>query len=170
MNKFIGEKVIRKILEEVILKNGQPALSLYSDHLYMYFQSSEKFIIGGPQDDVGFLLDERSSSIRTAGGAHTAVEAEGFAAYTCRQIAMSVVKLAMLTCMDEKSASIRLTAGVRTEADRLAAYILKQMAESVEELFDQTLSGGGGQVRCLHLHTDGQAALGGIFRTPSPGR
>ena len=38
MNKLIEEKVIRKTLEEIILKNGQPALTLYdttTTHLYI---------------------------------------------------------------------------------------------------------------------------------------
>ena len=53
MNKLIEEKVIRKTLEEIILKNGQPALTLYGDHTHLYIQPSGKFIIGGPQGDAG---------------------------------------------------------------------------------------------------------------------
>ena len=42
-------KVMRKTFEEIILKNGQPALSLHSEHVHSYFQVSDKFSIHGPQ-------------------------------------------------------------------------------------------------------------------------
>lgn len=34
MNKLIEEKVIRKTLDEITLKNGQPALTLYGEHTH----------------------------------------------------------------------------------------------------------------------------------------
>merc|ERR1712072_1617978 len=53
MNKLIEEKVIRRTLSEIKLKNGQPALTLYGDHTHLYINPSGKFIIGGPQGDAG---------------------------------------------------------------------------------------------------------------------
>ena len=47
MNKLINENVIRKTLGVIILKHGQPDLSLYGDHDHLYIQPSCKFIIGG---------------------------------------------------------------------------------------------------------------------------
>merc|ERR1712188_363776 len=53
MNDLIVKEVIVKCLEEVILKNGRPALSLYGDHTHLHINPSGKFIIGGPQGDAG---------------------------------------------------------------------------------------------------------------------
>ena len=48
MNKAIGEHVIRATLSDIILKNGQPALTLYSAETHNDIIPSGKFIIGGP--------------------------------------------------------------------------------------------------------------------------
>merc|ERR1712110_486973 len=53
MNKLIVEEVVKKTLQEIILKNGQPALTLFGDHTHLYINPSGKFIIGGPQGDAG---------------------------------------------------------------------------------------------------------------------
>merc|ERR1712137_1387044 len=53
MNKQIVEKVIKRTLESITLKNGQPALSLFGDHTHLHINPSGKFIIGGPQGDAG---------------------------------------------------------------------------------------------------------------------
>merc|ERR1712137_539424 len=66
MNRLIEEKVIRKTLTDIILKNGQPALSLYGDHTHLHINPSGKFIIGGPQGDAG--LTGRKIIIDTYGG------------------------------------------------------------------------------------------------------
>merc|ERR1719281_1799526 len=49
MNKLIVEKVVKRTLAEIKLKNGQPAISLYGDFTHLYINPSGKFIIGGPQ-------------------------------------------------------------------------------------------------------------------------
>merc|ERR1739844_624334 len=100
MNRLIEERVIRKTLEEIILKNGQPALTLYGDHTHLYINPSGKFIIGGPQGDAG--LTGRKIIIDTYGGwgAHGSgafsgkdpTKVDRSAAYICRQMAKSVVK------------------------------------------------------------------------------
>merc|ERR1719450_1826430 len=53
MNKNIEKDVIVKCLEEIKLKNGKPAVSLYGDHTHLHINPSGKFIIGGPQGDAG---------------------------------------------------------------------------------------------------------------------
>merc|ERR1711971_152903 len=81
MNKLIVEKVVKKTLEDIKLKNGQPAISLYGDFTHQHINPSGKFIIGGPQGDAGLtgrkiIIDKVDRS----------------AAYICRQMAKSVVK------------------------------------------------------------------------------
>merc|ERR1711881_115742 len=66
MNKLIVEKVVKKTLEEIKLKNGKPALTLFGDHTHLHINPSGKFIIGGPQGDAG--LTGRKIIIDTYGG------------------------------------------------------------------------------------------------------
>jgi len=100
MNKLIVEEVVKKTLEEIPLKNGKPALSLFGDFTHLHINPSGKFIIGGPQGDAG--LTGRKIIIDTYGGwgAHGGGAFSGkdpskvdrSAAYICRQMAKSVVK------------------------------------------------------------------------------
>merc|ERR1711869_60116 len=99
MNKLIVEKVIKETLEEIKLKNGKAAVSLYGDHTHLHINPSGKFIIGGPQGDAG--LTGRKIIIDTYGGwgAHGGAfsgkdptKVDRSAAYVCRQMAKSVVK------------------------------------------------------------------------------
>merc|ERR1712065_43487 len=101
MNKLIEEKVIRKTLEEIILKNGQPALTLYdTTTTHLYIQPSGKFIIGGPQGDAGLtgrkiIIDTYGGWGAHGGGAFSGkdpTKVDRSAAYICRQMAKSVVK------------------------------------------------------------------------------
>merc|ERR1712139_158205 len=66
MNRLIVKEVIVKCLEEITLKNGKPAVSLYGDHTHLLINPSGKFIIGGPQGDAG--LTGRKIIIDTYGG------------------------------------------------------------------------------------------------------
>merc|ERR1711937_329177 len=88
------EKVVRRTLSEIKLKNGQPALSLYGAHTHNYINPSGKFIIGGPQGDAG--LTGRKIIIDTYGGGAFSgkdpTKVDRSAAYICRQMARSVVK------------------------------------------------------------------------------
>merc|ERR1712050_791897 len=100
MNKLIEEKVIKKTLEEITLKNGKAAITLYGSHTHLHINPSGKFIIGGPQGDAG--LTGRKIIIDTYGGwgAHGSgafsgkdpTKVDRSAAYVCRQMAKSVVK------------------------------------------------------------------------------
>merc|ERR1719248_291863 len=53
MNDLIVKEVIIKCLEEIKLKNGKPAVTLYGEHTHLHINPSGKFIIGGPQGDAG---------------------------------------------------------------------------------------------------------------------
>merc|ERR1712194_652934 len=100
MNKFIVEEVVKKTLEEIKLKNGNSAITLFGDHTHLHINPSGKFIIGGPQGDAG--LTGRKIIINTYGGwgAHGGgafsgkdpTKVDRSAAYICRQMAKSVVK------------------------------------------------------------------------------
>merc|ERR1712013_711628 len=100
MNKLIEEKVIKRTLSEIILKNGKPALTLFGDHTHLYIQPSGKFIIGGPQGDAGLtgrkiIIDTYGGWGAHGGGAFSGkdpTKVDRSAAYICRQIAKSIVK------------------------------------------------------------------------------
>merc|ERR1711998_448457 len=100
MNKLIIEKVVRKTLSDIILKNGQPALTLYGEHTHNYINPSGKFIIGGPQGDAGLtgrkiIIDTYGGWGAHGGGAFSGkdpTKVDRSAAYACRWMAKSVVK------------------------------------------------------------------------------
>jgi len=100
MNKRIEKDVIVKCLEEIKLKNGKPAVSLYGDHTHLHINPSGKFIIGGPQGDAGLtgrkiIIDTYGGWGAHGGGAFSGkdpTKVDRSAAYICRQMAKSVVK------------------------------------------------------------------------------
>jgi S-adenosylmethionine synthetase len=99
MNKLITEEVIKKTLEEIKLKNGESALTLYGDHTHLHINPSGKFIIGGPQGDAGLtgrkiIIDTYGGWGAHGGGAFSGkdpTKVDRSAAYACRQMAKSVV-------------------------------------------------------------------------------
>merc|ERR1719305_1609499 len=100
MNELIVEKVVKRTLGEIKLKNGEPALTLFGDHTHLYINPSGKFIIGGPQGDAGltgrkFIIDTYGGWGAHGGGAFSGkdpTKVDRSAAYICRQMAKSVVK------------------------------------------------------------------------------
>merc|ERR1712071_471834 len=100
MNRLFVEEVIKATLSEVILKNGQPALTLFGDHAHLHINPSGKFIIGGPQGDAGLtgrkiIIDTYGGWGAHGGGAFSGkdpTKVDRSAAYYCRQMAKSVVK------------------------------------------------------------------------------
>jgi S-adenosylmethionine synthetase len=100
MNKLITKEVVEKTLEEIILKNGKPAITLYGAHTNMHINPSGKFIIGGPQGDAGLtgrkiIIDTYGGWGAHGGGAFSGkdpTKVDRSAAYACRQMAKSVVK------------------------------------------------------------------------------
>jgi S-adenosylmethionine synthetase len=99
MNKAITEEVIKKTLEEIKLKNGDSALTLFGDHTHLHINPSGKFIIGGPQGDAGLtgrkiIIDTYGGWGAHGGGAFSGkdpTKVDRSAAYACRQMAKSVV-------------------------------------------------------------------------------
>merc|ERR1712173_445964 len=100
MNKLIVEEVVKETLKEIILKNGQPAITLFGDHTHLHINPSGKFIIGGPQGDAGLtgrkiIIDTYGGWGAHGGGAFSGkdpTKVDRSAAYICRQMAKSVVK------------------------------------------------------------------------------
>merc|ERR1711985_56980 len=100
MNDLIVKEVVVKCLEEIALKNGQPAVSLYGAHTHLHINPSGKFIIGGPQGDAGLtgrkiIIDTYGGWGAHGGGAFSGkdpTKVDRSAAYICRQMAKSVVK------------------------------------------------------------------------------
>merc|ERR1712161_74700 len=100
MNKLIVEEVVKKTLEEIILKNGQSAITLFGDHTHLHINPSGKFIIGGPQGDAGLtgrkiIIDTYGGWGAHGGGAFSGkdpTKVDRSAAYACRWMAKSAVK------------------------------------------------------------------------------
>merc|ERR1712170_194191 len=100
MNKLIVEEVIKETLEEIKLKNGNSAITLFGDHTHLHINPSGKFIIGGPQGDAGLtgrkiIIDTYGGWGAHGGGAFSCkdpTKVDRSAAYICRQMAKSVVK------------------------------------------------------------------------------
>merc|ERR1712046_516198 len=101
MNKLIVEKVVKATLEEIKLKNGDSALTLFaSTSRVLHINPSGKFIIGGPQGDAGLtgrkiIIDTYGGWGAHGGGAFSGkdpTKVDRSAAYICRQMAKSVVK------------------------------------------------------------------------------
>merc|ERR1711994_255356 len=99
MNKLIVEEVVKKTLQEIKLKNGEPAVTLFGDHTHLYINPSGKFIIGGPQGDAGLtgrkiIIDTYGGWGAHGGGAFSGkdpTKVDRSAAYICRQMAKSLV-------------------------------------------------------------------------------
>merc|ERR1711866_6333 len=101
MNKLIVDKVVKATLQEIKLKSGATAMTLFSDKdTHLYINPSGKFIIGGPQGDAGLtgrkiIIDTYGGWGAHGGGAFSGkdpTKVDRSAAYICRQMAKSVVK------------------------------------------------------------------------------
>merc|ERR1712178_560324 len=101
MNELIHEHVIVATLNDIKLKNGAPALSLYNrETCQLHINPSGKFIIGGPQGDAGLtgrkiIIDTYGGWGAHGGGAFSGkdpTKVDRSAAYACRWVAKSLVK------------------------------------------------------------------------------
>jgi len=100
MNDLIVEKVVKRTLAEIKLKDGKSSLTLYGDHTHLHINPSGKFIIGGPQGDAGLtgrkiIIDTYGGWGAHGGGAFSGkdpTKVDRSAAYICRQMAKSIVK------------------------------------------------------------------------------
>merc|ERR1719420_1704485 len=99
MNELIVSEVIVKCLEEITLKNGKPAVTLYGAHTNLHINPSGKFIIGGPQGDAGLtgrkiIIDTYGGWGAHGGGAFSGkdpTKVDRSAAYAARYAAKSLV-------------------------------------------------------------------------------
>jgi len=101
MNELIHEHVIVATLNNIKLKDGQTAFSIYDrETCNLHINPSGKFIIGGPQGDAGLtgrkiIIDTYGGWGAHGGGAFSGkdpTKVDRSAAYACRWMAKSVVK------------------------------------------------------------------------------
>jgi len=101
MNALIVKEVVVKTLEEITLKNGKSAVSIFNEETcHLHINPSGKFIIGGPQGDAGLtgrkiIIDTYGGWGAHGGGAFSGkdpTKVDRSAAYITRQMAKSVVK------------------------------------------------------------------------------
>merc|ERR1712021_167055 len=101
MNELIHEHVFVATLNNIKLKDGKTAFSIYDrESCNLHINPSGKFIIGGPQGDAGLtgrkiIIDTYGGWGAHGGGAFSGkdpTKVDRSAAYTCRQMAKSVVK------------------------------------------------------------------------------
>jgi len=100
MNELIIKEVVIKTLEEITLRNGEPATTLFNrETCHMHINPSGKFIIGGPQGDAGLtgrkiIIDTYGGWGAHGGGAFSGkdpTKVDRSAAYITRQMAKSIV-------------------------------------------------------------------------------
>jgi S-adenosylmethionine synthetase len=100
MNELIIEHVVVATLRDIILKNGQNALSIFDRKTCnIHINPSGRFIIGGPQGDAGLtgrkiIIDTYGGWGAHGGGAFSGkdpTKVDRSAAYISRQMAKSIV-------------------------------------------------------------------------------
>merc|ERR1712021_287998 len=100
MNELIHEHVIVATLNNIKLKDGKTAFSIYDrESCNLHINPSGKFIIGGPQGDAGLtgrkiIIDTYGGWGAHGGGAFSGkdpTKVDRSAAYACRWMAKSVV-------------------------------------------------------------------------------
>merc|ERR1712006_22783 len=106
MNELIVSEAIVKCLEEITLKNGKPAVTLFGDHTHLHINPSGIFTIGGPEGDGGLtgrkiIIDTYGGWGAHGGGAFSGkdpTKVDRSAAYYCRWIAKSIVSAGLASC------------------------------------------------------------------------
>jgi len=100
MNDLIIQHVVIATLEDIFLKNGKPATSIFDRKTCnIHINPSGRFIIGGPQGDAGLtgrkiIIDTYGGWGAHGGGAFSGkdpTKVDRSAAYICRQMAKSIV-------------------------------------------------------------------------------
>merc|ERR1712080_756318 len=147
MNKAIEKDVIVKCLEEIKLKNGKPAVSLYGDHTHLHINPSGKFIIGGPQGDAGLtgrkiIIDTYGGWGAHGGGAFSGkdpTKVDRSAAYFARWIAKSLVAAKLCKrCLVQLSYAIGVAEPLSVFVDSYGTGVKSdfQLAKIVKNNFD----------------------------------
>merc|ERR1712166_1511164 len=86
----IVEKVVKRTLAEIKLKNGKSALTLYGEHTHLHINPSGKFIIGGPQGDAGLTGRKMAKSIVKSGLAKRALVQLSYAIGVAKPLSLFV--------------------------------------------------------------------------------
>jgi len=142
MNKAIEKQVIEATLEEIILKNGKPAISLYTNP-HLHINPSGKFIIGGPQGDAGLtgrkiIIDTYGGWGAHGGGAFSGkdpTKVDRSAAYICRQMAKSVVKSGLAKrCLVQLSYAIGVAKPLSLFVETYGTQIKKLTADDITDI------------------------------------
>jgi len=140
MNKILIEKVVKRTLSEIKLKNGKEALTLYGDHTHNYINPSGKFIIGGPQGDAGLtgrkiIIDTYGGWGAHGGGAFSGkdpTKVDRSAAYICRQMAKSIVKSGLCKrCLVQLSYAIGVAKPLSLFVETYGSEIGKLTADDI---------------------------------------
>ena len=147
------EEVIRATLSEVILRNGQPALTLFGDHIHLHINASGKFIIGGPRGDAG--LTGRKIRIDTYVGwsAHGDGAFSGndpnkvdrSAADMCSQMAKSLIKSGLC-----KRAEVQLSYAIGVDKP-LSLMVSLSMLLAVQQNLNVVFLGGAEEADKIQL-------------------
>jgi len=142
MNKAIEKQVIEATLAEIILKNGKPAISLYTNP-HLHINPSGKFIIGGPQGDAGLtgrkiIIDTYGGWGAHGGGAFSGkdpTKVDRSAAYICRQMAKSVVKSGLAKrCLVQLSYAIGVAKPLSLFVETYGTQIKKLTPDDITDI------------------------------------
>lgn len=150
MNELIIQHVVIRTLENITLKNGQPALSLFDRKTcHLHINPSGKFIIGGPQGDAGLtgrkiIIDTYGGWGAHGGGAFSGkdpTKVDRSAAYITRQIAKSIVvsklaKRALVQLSYAIGVAKPLSIFVETYGSELGALTADDITDIVKLAFD----------------------------------
>merc|ERR1711987_22526 len=143
MNELIVSEVIVKCLEEITLKSGEVALTLFGDHTHLHINPTGKFIIGGPQGDAGLtgrkiIIDTYGGWGAHGGGAFSGkdpTKVDRSAAYICRQMAKSVVKSGLAKrCLVQLSYAIGVAKPLSLFVETYGTHLRKLSADDVTKI------------------------------------
>merc|ERR1712156_669395 len=147
MNKLIVEEVVKKTLSEIVLKNGEPALTLFGDFTHLHINPSGKFIIGGPQGDAGLtgrevIIDTYGGWGAHGGGAFSGkdpTKVDRSAAYAARWVARSLVDASLCQrCLVQLSYAIGVAHPLSVYVDSYSTgkYSDEDLTKVVNKNFD----------------------------------
>merc|ERR1711974_253580 len=145
----IVEEVVKKTLQEITLKNGSSALSLFGEHTHLHINPSGRFVIGGPQGDAGLtgrkiIIDTYGGKGAHGGGAFSGKDpskVDRSAAYAARHIAKNLVAAGVA---DEILVQVSYAIGVveptsiyvDTYGSKNVALTDGEIAKKAAEIFD----------------------------------
>merc|ERR1712087_22867 len=157
MNELIHDKVIVATLEEIKLKSGSSALSIYSrDTCNLHINPSGKFIIGGPQGDAGLtgrkiIIDTYSGWGAHGGGAFSGkdpTKVDRSAAYAARWVAKSLVRAGLCKrCLVQLSYAIGVAAPLSVTVDTYGSVAKGYTEEDINDIVYNNFDLRAGAIR-----------------------